>query len=164
MCNLTAKVIGRVGSSAQSLARKAVQALDRAHKHYCTSPVIYLFTSALFPRTPLICIVNALGLATQRDGSRIKSAQHCLVSWKKLKHKQLYLYHLRISCRSSCVNPIWTLSAIGVDAAKDWSFVQKPLETAKLISAFVFATRIVQFLFYLYPKFQASALFCGSTA
>ena len=30
--------------------------------------------------------------------------------------------------------------------------------TAKLISAFVFATRIVQFLFYLNPKFQASSL------
>ena len=28
--------------------------------------------------------------------------------------------------------------------------------TAKLISAFVFATRIVQVLFYLHPKFQAS--------
>ena len=30
--------------------------------------------------------------------------------------------------------------------------------TAKLISAFVFATRIVQFLFYFNPKFQASSL------
>ena len=30
--------------------------------------------------------------------------------------------------------------------------------TAKLISAFVFATRIVQFLFYLNPKFKASSL------
>ena len=30
--------------------------------------------------------------------------------------------------------------------------------TAKLISAFVFATRIVHFLFFLYPKFQASSL------
>ena len=30
--------------------------------------------------------------------------------------------------------------------------------TAKLISAFVFATRIVQFLLYLTPKFQASGL------
>ena len=30
--------------------------------------------------------------------------------------------------------------------------------TAKLISAFVFATRIVQFLFFLNPKFQASSL------
>ena len=30
--------------------------------------------------------------------------------------------------------------------------------TAKLISTFVFATSIVQFLFYLYPKFQASSL------
>ena len=30
--------------------------------------------------------------------------------------------------------------------------------TAKLISAFVFATRIVHFLFYLNPKFQASSL------
>ena len=30
--------------------------------------------------------------------------------------------------------------------------------TVKLISAFVFATRLVQFLFYLYPKFQASSL------
>ena len=29
--------------------------------------------------------------------------------------------------------------------------------TAKLISAFVFATRIVHFLFFLYPKFQASS-------
>ena len=29
--------------------------------------------------------------------------------------------------------------------------------TAKLISAFVFATRIVQFLFYLNPKFQVSS-------
>ena len=28
--------------------------------------------------------------------------------------------------------------------------------TAKLISAFVFATQIVQFLFFLNPKFQAS--------
>ena len=32
--------------------------------------------------------------------------------------------------------------------------------TAHLISAFVFATRIVQFLFYLYPKFQ-DAFLCG---
>ena len=33
--------------------------------------------------------------------------------------------------------------------------------TAKLISAFVFATRIVQFLFYLNPKFQdASSHLC----
>ena len=31
--------------------------------------------------------------------------------------------------------------------------------TAKLISAFVFATRIVQFLFYLNPKFQAPSSF-----
>ena len=31
--------------------------------------------------------------------------------------------------------------------------------TAKLISAFVFATRIVQFLFYLNPKFPASTSF-----
>ena len=31
--------------------------------------------------------------------------------------------------------------------------------TAKLISAFVFATRIVQSLFYLNPKFQASSFF-----
>ena len=31
--------------------------------------------------------------------------------------------------------------------------------TAKLISAFVFATRIVYFLFYLNPKFQASSSF-----
>ena len=31
--------------------------------------------------------------------------------------------------------------------------------TAKLISAFVFATRIVQFFFYLNPKFQASSSF-----
>ena len=30
--------------------------------------------------------------------------------------------------------------------------------TAQLISAFVFDTRIVQFLFYFYPKFQASSL------
>ena len=30
---------------------------------------------------------------------------------------------------------------------------------AKLISVFVFATRIVQFLFYLNPKFQASSSF-----
>ena len=31
--------------------------------------------------------------------------------------------------------------------------------TAKLISAFVFSTRIVQFLFYLNPNFQASSSF-----
>ena len=31
--------------------------------------------------------------------------------------------------------------------------------TAKLICAFVFATRIVQFLLYLTPKFQASSSF-----
>ena len=35
----------------------------------------------------------------------------------------------------------------------------KDAVTAKLISAFVFATRIVQFLFYLNPKFQASSSF-----
>ena len=33
--------------------------------------------------------------------------------------------------------------------------------TAKLISAFVFANRIVQFLFYLNLKFQASSSFLG---
>ena len=33
------------------------------------------------------------------------------------------------------------------------------LITVKLISAFVFATRIVQFLFYLNPKFQVSSSF-----
>ena len=36
---------------------------------------------------------------------------------------------------------------------------QRRRSTAKLISAFVFATRIVQFLFYLNPKFQASSSF-----
>ena len=30
--------------------------------------------------------------------------------------------------------------------------------TSQLINAFVFTGRIVQFLFYLYPKFQASSL------
>ena len=35
----------------------------------------------------------------------------------------------------------------------------------QLISAFVFATQRVQFLFYFYPKFQAFiAFFCDSTA
>ena len=34
----------------------------------------------------------------------------------------------------------------------------KPTVTAKLISACVFATRILQFLFYLNLKFQASSL------
>ena len=37
--------------------------------------------------------------------------------------------------------------------------MSRPMVTAKLISAFVFATRIVQFLFYLNPKFQASSSF-----
>ena len=36
--------------------------------------------------------------------------------------------------------------------------MRKQTVTAKLISAFVFATPIVQFLFFLYPKFQASSL------
>ena len=36
--------------------------------------------------------------------------------------------------------------------------------TAKLISAFVFATRIVQSLYYLNPKFQASDIFYSCTA
>ena len=35
--------------------------------------------------------------------------------------------------------------------------------TAKLISAFVFATWIVQFLFFLNPKFQVLACFCDCT-
>ena len=35
---------------------------------------------------------------------------------------------------------------------------ENKLVTAKLISAFVFATRIVHFLFFLNPKFQASSL------
>ena len=33
--------------------------------------------------------------------------------------------------------------------------------TAKLISAFVFATRLEQFFFYLNPKFQDSSSFLG---
>ena len=37
------------------------------------------------------------------------------------------------------------------------------LVTAKLISAFVFATRIVQFLFFLNPNFKLLAIFCDCT-
>ena len=36
--------------------------------------------------------------------------------------------------------------------------------TVKLISAFVFATLIVQSLYFLHPKCQASVAFCGRTA
>ena len=36
--------------------------------------------------------------------------------------------------------------------------------TAQLTSAFVFAIQIVQSLFNLNPKFQASVIFCGCTA
>ena len=36
--------------------------------------------------------------------------------------------------------------------------------TAKLISLFVFATWIVQSLFYLNPNFKPLAIFCGFTA
>ena len=36
--------------------------------------------------------------------------------------------------------------------------------TAKLISAFVFATRIVQFLYFLDPNFQPLAIFCACAA
>ena len=35
--------------------------------------------------------------------------------------------------------------------------------TTQLISAFVFATRIVQFLFYLNPKFQVLVIFSDCT-
>ena len=35
--------------------------------------------------------------------------------------------------------------------------------TAKLISAFVFATRVVQSLYFLNPKFQDLTIFCGCT-
>ena len=42
---------------------------------------------------------------------------------------------------------------------KLWSHHRSFVVTAKLISAFVFATRIVQFLFYLNLKFQASSCF-----
>ena len=40
---------------------------------------------------------------------------------------------------------------------------QRRRSAAKLISAFVFATRIVQSLFSLNPKFQASSLLCDCT-
>ena len=36
---------------------------------------------------------------------------------------------------------------------------QRRISASRLISVFVFATRIVQFLFYLNPKFQASSSF-----
>ena len=36
--------------------------------------------------------------------------------------------------------------------------------TAKLIRAFVFATRIVQSLYFLNPNFKPLAIFCGCTA
>ena len=39
-------------------------------------------------------------------------------------------------------------------------YENKHAQTAQLISIFVFATGIVQFLFYLYSKFQALACFC----
>ena len=42
----------------------------------------------------------------------------------------------------------------GADQLRGYSFAV----TAKLISAFVFATQIVHFLFFLNPKFQASSL------
>ena len=35
--------------------------------------------------------------------------------------------------------------------------------TAKLISAFVFTTRIAQFFYFLNPKFQPLAIFCSCT-
>ena len=48
---------------------------------------------------------------------------------------------------------------------ENWSFAHAKTKaqiscavTAQLISAFVFAKRTVKFLFYLYPKFQASSL------
>ena len=36
--------------------------------------------------------------------------------------------------------------------------------TAKLINAFVFATRIVQYLHFLKPNFKPLAILCGCTA
>ena len=42
---------------------------------------------------------------------------------------------------------------------RKWDYCLCENKGAKLISAFVFATRIVQFLFYLNPKFQASSSF-----
>ena len=48
---------------------------------------------------------------------------------------------------------------IGENKGADQLRGNREADHAKLISAFVFATRIVQFLFYLNPKFQASSSF-----
>ena len=49
--------------------------------------------------------------------------------------------------------------AIGMGTAVITDNPDNPAVTAQQISAFVFATRIVHFLFYLNPKYQASSLF-----
>ena len=48
---------------------------------------------------------------------------------------------------------------IGENKGADQLRGNREAVTAKLISAFVFATRIVQFLFYINPKFQVSISF-----
>ena len=47
--------------------------------------------------------------------------------------------------------------------AKTKAQISFAVNSAKLISAFVFAARIVQFIFFLNPKFQASSHFLTSS-
>ena len=69
--------------------------------------------------------------------------------------------HLWVLCKvlpHICVNNMWAVTWEN----KQFAYAKTKMQiscavTAQLISAFVFATRIVQFLFYIYPKFQASS-------
>ena len=75
--------------------------------------------------------------------------------WLPKLHKRPYRY---IANSSSCTTRAATRENGIIAYAKTKAQISFAV-TAKLISAFVFATRIVQFLFYLNPKFQASSSF-----
>ena len=78
---------------------------------------------------------------------------NCVFTCKKLKHclitATMQNIFSDVVCAASCENRIFAYAKTKTQI----SFAV----TAKLISAFVFATRIVQSLYFLNPKFQASS-------
>ena len=104
---------------------------------------------------------------------QIKGFSHFINNYNSVYLFVIFVFEILTNFNESLTNDVANFEYLGPDVivirAASWENQQsayaKPKTqisfavTAKLISAFVFATRIVQFLFYLNSKFQASSSF-----
>ena len=104
---------------------------------------------------------------------QIKGFSHFINNYNSVYLLVIFMFEILTNFNVSLTNDVVNFEQLGPDViiirAASWENQQstyaKPKTqssfavTAKLISAFVFATRIVQFFFYLNSKFQASSSF-----